>query len=154
MPLPTIRSACAAAAAGLILAGCGTASREAAFRSGYLAARPRVQAIIAQVRSTAATAAGRLDVLLAGQFTKLGSRSASEAYAVAALAPPVRYNTRVRDLGSALLRTAEDLDHLATATAQQNTRAVATVIRALRSDARTVRLTEVAVADALGLHSA
>lgn len=158
------RVVCAVTAAGLVLSGCGgsgssaagTSSR-AAFRQAFVAAQPTLRSIAAGL--VAATAAGEIGAgrsVTAKQATRrsaLAAAAEQEASRLEQLAPPPRYNTELRALGSTLNAAAVDLGAMSTAVAGREAAAVTRAARSVRADAADVRSTEARVAGSLGLAS-
>ncbi len=152
------RILCAVVAAGLALAGCGAGggsgsgtSSRSAFRSSYAAARPGLRSLNLSLEAALSLPAGAIDARIANRLTTLAAAADREAGALEALNPPPLYNTRLRDVGSALVTAALDLGHITTAAQAHDSAALATATRALRADLGIVRSTEATVARSLGL---
>jgi hypothetical protein len=140
------------------MAGCGGAagsgnSAPDSLRAAFGGQRGPVNGIVTQLRTTLAGAGPAPDALLSDQFSALGARAEHEAVTIDGLAHPPRYNTRLRDLGSALVAVAHGLDQLGTAATEHQPAAERAQIGALRVDAVAIRGTEATLAAALGLSS-
>jgi hypothetical protein len=148
------RAAWAVAVMSLVLAACGSGgpgSGRAAFRSAFAGQRASVNRIAAELRATLDQAGPDPDALLADSFSALGARAAQKAAVVEDLIHPPADNTRLRDLGSALLAVANGLGDLSTAATEHEPAATRAERRALRVDAADVSQTEAALAQAVGL---
>jgi hypothetical protein len=136
------------------LAGCGADGQSSARQSlkAHLSEqRAQVTGIVTELRATLARAGPRPDALQANQFAALASRAQHLAATIEGLGHPPSYNTRLRDIGAALVAVANGLGHLATAAAEHQLAAARTEIRVLGADANTVRETYASVAQTLGL---
>jgi ABC-type glycerol-3-phosphate transport system substrate-binding protein len=150
------RLACAAAAVGLALAGCGSSSSDGtsslrAFRSSFAAAKRQLDSISVDLHSAITHAGRKTDAQLAPTLSALASRAEKEASALEQLYPPTRYNTRLRALGSALDAVGVNLSNLSAAAAEHNRPAAESATKALRADAATLKLADATVSKSLGL---
>jgi hypothetical protein len=157
MPTMPARSLLAAviAAAALTAAGCGGGAQTGPgpLRASFGGQRARVDSIVTDLGTTLSSAGPRPDALLSNEFSALGSRAGQEAAAIEELGHPSAYNTRLRDLGSALVAVANGLGHLSTAAAEHQVGAARAQMRALRTDAAQVRGAELMLARDLGLRA-
>jgi hypothetical protein len=155
MPARSLFAAVIAAAA-LATAGCGTGAQTGAgsLRSSFTGQRARVNLIVTDLGTTLTRAGPRPDALLSNEFSALGSRAGQEAAAIEELGHPPAYNTRLRDLRSALVAVANGLGHLSTAATEHQLGAARAQMRALRADAAQVRGAEATLARDLGLSAA
>jgi hypothetical protein len=149
--LMTIALATAAIAG---LAGCGGGGGQTNASASLTAAlngqRARVNGIVTDLRTTLASAGPRPDALMANQFAALATRAEQEAAAIEQLGHPPGDNTRLRDIGSALVAVANGLGHLSTAATEHQVTTVRTEIRTLRADATAVGQTFTSVVRSLG----
>jgi hypothetical protein len=152
----------AVAAAGVVLAGCGSGGSGSApilsqtsFRHAYVAAQPALQSISAGLTAAAASSgvrAGRAGAAAqSDRRTALAAHAEQEASALEQLGPPPRYNTEVRDISSALNLSASNLDAMSSAVAARDARAVTGAAASLRADAVDVRTVAARLAGSLGL---
>jgi hypothetical protein len=141
------------ATAALAVAGCGAGAQTSAgsLRTSFTGQRARVDSIVTNLGTTLTRAGPRPDALLSNEFSALGTQAGREAAAIEELSHPPAYNTRLRDLGSALVAVANGLGHLSTAATEHQPAAARAQMRALRGDAAQVRGAEATLARDLGL---
>lgn len=132
--------------------GCGAATTlgVAGFKAEVAGLTPRLRALEDAVdRSVASDSTPA--ATLARRANALAVEAAQAETAVGAEAVPPRYNTRARDVRSALGSLADDLDRLSTAAGQRPPAATAAARTAVRRDDAVLAATQAGLARALGL---
>jgi hypothetical protein len=142
-------------ALALLAAGCASTSAAGSvssggFRSSYAAARPHLRALQADLHAQLLDAGGLTPAQLGRRAYTLAVAANDEEGTVSGLQVPVRYNTQVRDLRSALLSLVNDLSEVS-ADAGHGASATASAEGRVRVETGHLGVIDARLAQALGL---